>query len=96
MTGTPSAECNGSGMPLMLAFDLGSTEWTLGFSGRVAVARPTLPQRAPCVRERPAADYTLPENAESVARMSVTDLGARAGQVPKRGLTMLLKRDPKL
>ena len=48
MTTTRSAECNAPGTPLMLAFDLGSTKWTLGFT--------TAPAQRPRIRTMPAGD----------------------------------------
>jgi transposase len=45
---TRSAECNAGGTPLMLAFDLGSTKWTLGFT--------TAPAQRPRLRTMPAGD----------------------------------------
>jgi transposase len=47
-TTTRSAECNAGGTPLMLAFDLGSTKWTLGFT--------TAPAQRPRIRTMPAGD----------------------------------------
>ena len=45
---TRSAECNATDMPLMLAFDLGSTKWTLGFTAA--------PAQRPRIRTMPAGD----------------------------------------
>ena len=45
---TRSAECNAPGTTLMLAFDLGSTKWTLGFT--------TAPAQRPRIRTMPAGD----------------------------------------
>ena len=47
-TTTRSAECNAPGTTLMLAFDLGSTKWTLGFT--------TAPAQRPRIRTMPAGD----------------------------------------
>lgn len=45
---TRSAECSAPSAPLMLAFELGSTKWTLGFT--------TAPAQRPRVRTMPAGD----------------------------------------
>jgi transposase len=45
---TRSAECNAPGTTLLLAFDLGSTKWTLGFT--------TAPAQRPRIRTMPAGD----------------------------------------
>jgi len=45
---TRSAECNAPSTTLMLAFDLGSTKWTLGFT--------TAPAQRPRIRTMPAGD----------------------------------------
>ncbi len=45
---TRSAECRAPGTTLMLAFDLGSTKWTLGFT--------TAPAQRPRLRTMPAGD----------------------------------------
>ena len=47
-TTTRSAECHAAGTMLMLAFDLGSTKWTLGFT--------TAPAQRPRIRTMPAGD----------------------------------------
>jgi transposase len=47
-TTTRSAECNALGTTLMLAFDLGSTKWTLGFT--------TAPAQRPRLRTMPAGE----------------------------------------
>jgi transposase len=47
-TTTCSAECSAPVVPLMLAFDLGSTKWTLGFT--------TAPAQRPRIRTMPAGD----------------------------------------
>ena len=47
-TTTRSAECNAPGSTLMLAFDLVSTKWTLGFT--------TAPAQRPRIRTMPAGD----------------------------------------
>jgi hypothetical protein len=45
---TRSAACTTGGTPLMLAFDLGSTKWTLGFT--------TAPAQRPRLCTMPAGD----------------------------------------
>src|SRR4029453_3232306 len=47
-TTTRSAECHAPGTTLMLAFDLGSTKWTLEFT--------TSPAQRPRIRTMPAGD----------------------------------------
>ena len=58
---TRSAECNAPGTPLMLAFDLGSTKWTLGFT--------TAPAQRPRLRTIAAGDLTALEHEIQLAKV---------------------------
>ena len=61
MTTTRSAECNAPSTPLMLAFDLGSTKWTLGFT--------TAPAQRPRIRTMPAGNLVTLVREIQLAKM---------------------------
>ena len=66
---TRSDECNAAGATLMLAFDLGSTKWTLGFT--------TAPAQRPRIRTMPAGDLdTLLKEIELAKARFGLPLGA--------------------
>jgi len=58
---TRSAECSAPGAPLMLAFELGSTKWVLGFT--------TAPAQRPRLRRIAAGDLTALEKEIQLAKV---------------------------
>src|SRR4029450_11776126 len=79
-TTTRSAECHAPGTTLMLAFDLGSTKWTLEFT--------TSPAQRPRIRPMPAGDLgTLVKEIQLAKARFGLPLGAPVRSVTRRAGT---------